>query len=507
MQLELESSLSLPPLSWFARVRKGGAVLVRHGAGIETQPNRFVEGAWDADFEHFEFDTAQYLAGSGCVVRGGRCVFAAPFHPLEWLYVLESGAETLVSNSLVFLFNEASDGPDLTHPNYLFDLLGVARQGIERPGLLRTARGKQVKLYAACRLSVDANLELSRIPQPLGPPPGSYAELYELLAGSVERILVNAADPARKQTYRSVAACSRGYDSTAVAALAKAAGCAEGVTFARSGLPTGHPLVGLDKPLTDDSGADCLRALGMSCTEVDRLDVLSMPGFPKAEFFYSLVATTDASTRAMEKTIQGSVFLTGRHGERYWGPTSRSKRTNFVESDDCNFSGRAATEFRLRAGYINLPAPYIGALHAPALHRITHSDEMRPWMLGSGYYDRPIARRIAEEAGVPREAFGHIKFGGSDQAWALNDESERDFQDFVQSEVPEAIRRRLNPQPIINRVKSHHRAKYLRTNYSHQPFAARLQDLLQTDRLHKMWGSTYLYTFHWGLEKVRARYA
>jgi len=33
------------------------------------------------------------------------------------------------------------------------------------------------------------------------------------------------------------------------------------------------------------------------------------------------------------------------------------------------------------------------------------------WSVGGGY-DRPIARRIAEEAGIPRHLFGQIKKGG-----------------------------------------------------------------------------------------------
>jgi hypothetical protein len=33
---------------------------------------------------------------------------------------------------------------------------------------------------------------------------------------------------------------------------------------------------------------------------------------------------------------------------------------------------------------------------------------MRPWSSGKDY-DKPIARRLAEEAGVPRDAFGQIK--------------------------------------------------------------------------------------------------
>ena len=36
------------------------------------------------------------------------------------------------------------------------------------------------------------------------------------------------------------------------------------------------------------------------------------------------------------------------------------------------------------------------------------SDDMAPYRVG-GRYDRPIARRMVEEAGVPREAFGQRK--------------------------------------------------------------------------------------------------
>lgn len=45
---------------------------------------------------------------------------------------------------------------------------------------------------------------------------------------------------------------------------------------------------------------------------------------------------------------------------------------------------------------------------APRLSKIAKSEAMRPWRLNTEY-DRPIPRRIAEEAGVPRELFGQKK--------------------------------------------------------------------------------------------------
>ena len=132
---------------------------------------------------------------------------------------------------------------------------------------------------------------------------------------------------------------------------------------------------------------------------------------------------------------------------------------------------------------------------------------MLPWKLGTGSYDRPIARRIAEEAGVPRAAFGQHKLGaGLSSAWRLNAESERDFEDFLRSEVPASILRRLDPRPQGQRLTRHRWLSHLRTRHSHLPLAAAVLDALPSDRLHMLWRSTRLYQFHWGFAKLLARY-
>ena len=356
-------------------------------------------------------------------------------------------------------------------------------------------------------MSIDADLNLRRDPAPLGPPPKDFEQYFGLLLRSVERLVENAADRSRNRRYMPVAACSRGYDSTASAALASRAGCKEGITFVRSGRSEGHPLLAASRIPDDDSGEETLRVLGMKVTARDRLDFRKLPGHPKAEFFFRPAANTDASEGVMEDKLAGSVFFSGRHGERYWGPTIRCKRKNFRETDDVNLSGHAYGEFRLRTGFVHLPTPYIGALHGPAIYRITHMEEMRPWKLGVGYYDRPIPRRIAEEAGVPRELFGHRKFGSVDGALNLGPASEQDFQDFFRATVPDSIRHSLDTRAPGERVRAHARLAYLRTHYSHLPMMSDLLQCCGTDRMHRLWGSAYLYVFHWGYEKVRARYA
>ena len=68
------------------------------------------------------------------------------------------------------------------------------------------------------------------------------------------------------------------------------------------------------------------------------------------------------------------------------------------------------SEIRLKSGFINVAVPFILARNIRSIVAISRSDEMKPWSLHNDY-DRPIARRIAESSGVPREAFGMQKKG------------------------------------------------------------------------------------------------
>ncbi len=509
MTFAFEPDADLPPLSWCARLESGRPVRVRHGAGVETRTAGFVEGVWDGDFDAFDFDVAETLCGSGARAREDAVVFAAPSHPLERLFVLQRRDDLLVSNSLVFLLAEAGDGLDLAHAGYFFDFLECVRQGVAGPATqLRTRNGRNVQLVPCANVRVGHDLAPVVQPKTLGPPPQAYADLFRLVLETTKALAANAATGGRTQTFRMVAACSRGYDSTAAASMASLAGCREGVTYVRSMARTGHPITGLREAPGDDSGADSLRALGMSVQEFERRDAAGLKGFARAEFFINgAVAITDATTALMADTLADSIFVSGRHGERYWGPTRRCARLNLREIDDCLLSGHALGEFRLRTGFVHLPLPYIGARHGPAIYRITHSREMDPWRLGTGYYDRPIARRMAEEAGVPRENFGHRKLGTSVGAWReLNAESQADFDAFVASEVPEAVRRRLDPRSRSERIAAQRRLGYFRTHYAHLPLGDWLIRAAGLERLHQLHNSVHQYQFHWGFERTRERY-
>jgi hypothetical protein len=104
-----------------------------------------------------------------------------------------------------------------------------------------------------------------------------------------------------------------------------------------------------------------------------------------------------------------------------------------ARDDDGNLYGTPAglglTEYRLSAGFLHAPMAFWGARQISDIVRLSNSRELEPWDLPSRY-SRPVRRRIVEESGVPRDAFGVVKQAGSvfllDSPTFLTDSSLRD---------------------------------------------------------------------------------
>ena len=106
----------------------------------------------------------------------------------------------------------------------------------------------------------------------------------------------------------------------------------------------------------------------------------------------------------MEPVLRGSVLVSGFFGAVWWMHRPQS-RPGLFRTDQ---SGSSLGEWRMRVGFIDVPLPCFGGEHYRDLVRISRAPEMRPWVLGRGY-DKPIPRRILEEAGVSRGTFGEVK--------------------------------------------------------------------------------------------------
>ncbi|MBI4747206.1 MAG: hypothetical protein HY774_01875 [Acidobacteria bacterium] len=477
MNITCTCNSKLPRLAWCARLRKNADVIeVLHGPWVETQETGFFEGAWDNEFDAFRFDQALMAVGSGARLTADGIVFVAPSHNLEWIQLLRIEDELLVSNSLPFLLMQAGDGLDGGHPFYLFDFLNRYRQGLAvHTKTIPTAHKRQVQIYDGCNLLVRPDLTVQRLEKPQPPPPVTYHEYIQLLQETLNRVSGNAQDKHRQRRYPPVTTISTGYDSTAISVLATQTGCREALTFRQSG--------DLKQGYLQDSGAQIAGMLGLDVMEFDREEIQNLPSLTDAEFFINPLISTDRGFLVFEDHLTSRLVLTGRNGENYWTTNPDLIFPLLQEPSARLMSGTTLGEYRLRAGFIHFPVPFCGAVHAEPIFQITMSDEMKPWSIG-GEYDRPIARRIIEEAGIPRHLFGQVKKGGGNKArpYRLTDRCETDFQAFYESEI-----RPRFPQPNFDQLES----------------AARYAE---RDHNHRNWNSPNLFVFHWGFERIKHRY-
>jgi hypothetical protein len=104
----------------------------------------------------------------------------------------------------------------------------------------------------------------------------------------------------------------------------------------------------------------------------------------------------------MEKSLDKTLLLTGSESFRLKG---NPYRPGLHRGD---LSATSLTEFRLRTDFIHVPILFMGASEQPSLTRIIESPEMAPYVV-AGRYDKPIQRRLAEDAGIPRGSFATVK--------------------------------------------------------------------------------------------------
>jgi hypothetical protein len=391
------------------------AIRVLHGPQVEIRENHFFEGAWDGAFEAFRFDQAATVAGSGARIANEHVLFCGPSHMGERFQSIRVGDELFVSNSLAFLLALSGERLDPNYSHYSRDFLDLRRIGIKvKQKRLHLLGPRLVDLHDCCNLRIEPDLTATRLEKPFGPPPRDFSEYRSFLEDTLRATIANAGHAERGWSYRPVTMLSQGYDSTAVSALASRAGCREAVTFRRSGSKTGPQ---------DDNGSAIAACLGLRIAEYERLDFKKLPEF-RADEFYIDPWSVDRHMAVMEKQLGGALLLQGRGadnfwpsmGGRLWGLLSDYGHPFLQNPPTVHLGGLALGEFRRRVGFIDFPLASSGGIHAPAIYAIGRSKTMKPWSVG-GNYDKPIPRRIAEEAGVPRHLFGQTKKGGP--PWAV----------------------------------------------------------------------------------------
>lgn len=381
-----------PPLAWVAKcTRSDPVVSVWHGPQVEVGQDWLCEAVWDGEFESGDFDRTDLVFGSGIRLRDRGAVFVAAGATVDRLQFLEIGDVTWVSNSLACLLASTDVTVDTAYDRY-FDFFWSVVRGLD--GYQRrvpTNHGRLDIVFYRNLLWDGDRLTEEEKPFPIRPF-GSFGEYRGFIADALKRIATNLADTGRAHPYQMVSALSSGYDSTASTVLAREAGLQRSFSFrtARGG--------------AHDHGREIADRLGLDLTLVGRTDWRSRP-FSEVPYLAANGAGQDIIFSSASDLLRGRVLISGFDGDRVWGKEMTHLSTDLSRTSD---GGLSFTEHRLELGCIHVPVPGLGARQARDVNAISHAPEMELWDV-RGDYSRPISRRIVEEAGVPREAFGMHK--------------------------------------------------------------------------------------------------
>lgn len=500
--LELEAHLNptLPRLAWCAKVVRGRrTVVVEHGAWVETGPQFFAEGAWNRPFDDPCLPAAEIVLGSGGTIVGDRASFTPTTHTMERLYSIERADAWLVSNSLPFLLEATQSRLDVRDWSYERRLMTFLRGYRRAATTLELEAGAVVKIHYHDTVSIGPDLRQTTTATPQPPHFASYAEYVDYLLRTLAVLQRNASAAARKVAYAPLTTISSGYDSPACAVLAKAVGCRRAVTFteARKHFNERPPQA------LDDSGEHIARILGLDVTKHSRRAYLAADDYPEALFIATGGGGDDVVLSALRAALERTMLFTGMLGDTLWG-TSGTQDPALSEQYRFKFpAGGSLQEFRLHTGFVHVPVPLLTFTRHADLQRISQSAEMRPWRIG-GDYDRPIPRRLVEEAGVPRHAYAHEKRAISQPFWLQRSNpgcmSARSLRDLDLYRQRVAARRRLG------KLRMRLKERYVRLAAEWCMRAARLtRDPYHSDA-YLAAGMADPLRFHWAVDKVCAAY-
>jgi hypothetical protein len=392
-------SPKLPALAWLLEIDGAPRNYQLHcGTSVVIGESGFFEGAWPGELAAMGFASSAEVFGSGAIFTDDAWMVVPPSHTLEPVFSVRDGARLLISNALPFLLAHRNDGLDpgfSAYHNRLFQVLkGLSAFPIRIP----SRNGAEICVHYYHNLRIGPDLALTEVAKPAAPHFTSFESYRAYLLSTIQGALSNAADPGRAHPYAPIATASQGYDSPAACAIARAAGCTEVIThgFARRAFGVRD----------SDSGEEVAKVLGMRATVIDRDAYLQRDDIeaPEAEFLCHGLEGADVHFLSFEPLLPHRVLFSGFHGDAVW---DLHKQPNAViERGDT--SGASLGEFRRRVDFFHIPVPFIGVLRHAEILAIAEAAPMRPFALDNDY-DRPVPRRIVEEAGVPREAFGMAK--------------------------------------------------------------------------------------------------
>jgi len=122
-----------------------------------------------------------------------------------------------------------------------------------------------------------------------------------------------------------------------------------------------------------------------------------------------------------------SLLFVGNYGDKVWDKAPHDLSNPVGDAD------ALISEFRLAEGVFHCQMPWWGIWDADQINRLGATPEMQAWSIG-GSYDRPVPRRLAEEAGAARETFGRRKrLTASNRPfrWPYSHQTQRQFRNYL----------------------------------------------------------------------------
>ena len=409
MEFRFSSNPGLPRLAWCATVdRTTGIVTLVHGPLVEVRSHFFIEGVWNGAFEEGDFGDTDCVFGTGGIVSDHSVRFVTSAATIDYLYYKDNRQDVTVSNSLPLLLAAIGDALDpqcLEYPKICNSVMDGINEYLKD---IPTKNGTVRRItYRNLNVSREQTWESDKS---LPPTFKCFEDYQKFLTQNYATIAANARSSARTHPIEILSTQSTGYDTTAVNSIARPHGIDKVFTVskAKSNFHLAH---NDDGNLPDDDGGSICQALGLKFIRLNRKAFVDE--FDQEDLYYStLHHNQDANLKDIAKYIKNvSLLLTGTYGS-IWDTKKAFSNRVVLDSDlkRSDLSTHGLSEFRLVVGFIQVPLPYMGARRMKDIVNITESPEMDAWRLGNRY-DRPIARRIAEEAGVSRSLFGQSKKG------------------------------------------------------------------------------------------------
>jgi len=417
MKLDTRLITEWPKLAWVAQIPPAARqVMVLHGPCVETADRWCVEAVWAGRFGEGDFDRTDLVFGSGVRLRGDEVVFVSSGTTLDRLWHCSLEGFVYVANSLPALLAVTGITLRDDYLDYARDIDTICR-GLGDYARSIPANGGSVSPVYFNNLRYDGNALREETKADTAPQFNTFATYHAYLVDTACKLGKNMDDPARLHKISPLTTVSQGYDSSAVAAISRHCGCRQAVTIRQStSLWRGS-----------DSGARIAKQLGLECRTYSR----TARRYTHEETIWAVAGRCGILNWTLfDYPDPLCLFFTGSYGDKVWNRSHRDYGSPFVGT---SLSHGGLGEFRLLKGVFHCTVPFWGMRHYRRLQEVSFLEEMEPWTLHNSY-DRPIARRIVEQAGVPRTAFGRRKKNTSHEAvflWPHSPEARQSFRRFL----------------------------------------------------------------------------